>query len=459
MDDGFEDRHASDVQINRRPTAIIAVGWLAIVWAATLAYSAVIFDIGTGRTQVPGGSAARLDWLIFTLKVLATLAISAWVVIAAVGVLRLKRWARYWLFVAVALICVGKVGAIGTFGFSLLPSRTVPDLILAIAFMLFLARPSVGTMFSYRRSLKKITIATSVVIALSASGNIYVYFTSRAFDIPVMTRVAYEPLDDSFYSDGYTRTELPLGYSIALPGRHELLALARSDSTDLTAFLQTSEGHTIIMSNDPLIGARWNFLRRMDSDPYEFSRAVLTERVGVLCLSLKGMLLYPGIAHIDETVIDGLNCLCVWLRPSEVPKTTRWVEYFIFDGHVPIGQVQIFTRGQGPDMPDKALKPIVVSTRRQTGPDGSAEAALAEGLELLGQGRTEEAKLAFAYALCLDWNKPECHFQLARALLKTGWALQAREHAEETLRLRSDFPGAESLLAEIDAARSRETQP
>ena len=459
MEDGLQHRHTRDIHPTRRPTSIIIGSWVAVVWAATLAYSAVSIEISSGRTQLPGGSATRLDWLIFAFKMLAALAVSIWVMIAAIGMLRLKRWARYWLFVVAALICVGKAGAIGTFGFSLSASRTVPDLVVAVGFVLFLARPSVGALFSYRRSLKKVAIAMATVVALIAAANVYMYVASHAYEIPMMKRVAYESLDDAFYLDGYTRTGLPLGYSIALPGRHELLALARSDSTDLTAFLQTSEGHTVIMSNDPLIGARWTFLRRMDSDPYEFNRSVLTERVGVLCLSLKGMLLYPGIGHIDESVINGLNCFIVWLRPSDVPKTTRWVEYFIFDGHVPIGQVQIFTTGQGPDMPDRALKPIVVSTRRQTGPAMPAEAAFAEGLELLRQDQMEEAKLAFAHALCLDWNKPEYHFHLARALLRTGWALQARDHAEETLKLRPEFPGAEDLLAEIDAARSREIQP
>ena len=240
MEDGLQHRHTRDIHPTRRPTSIIIGSWVAVVWAATLAYSAVSIEISSGRTQLPGGSATRLDWLIFAFKMLAALAVSIWVMIAAVGMLRLKRWARYWLFVVAALICVGKAGAIGTFGFSLSASRTVPDLVVAVGFVLFLARPSVGALFSYRRSLKKVAIAMATVVALIAAANVYMYVASHAYEIPMMKRVAYESLDDAFYLDGYTRTGLPLGYSIALPGRHELLALARAQLSSWRAQLSSA---------------------------------------------------------------------------------------------------------------------------------------------------------------------------------------------------------------------------
>lgn len=440
--------------IKRGPSAIVIAGWLAIVWAVALAYSAVTFRFSTGGIEVPGAEATRMEWLIFTLKMLAPMALSVWMVIAALGFVRLRRWARYWLFLAIALVCVNEVGAIGTMGLSLSPPQTGLHLILAVAFMIFLARPLVRARFPYRWSLKGITIAMAILIVFALAANIYVYIVSGAHQMPSMKRVTYEPMGEDFYADGYSRTELPLGYSIALPGQHRLLALTRSDSAGTVAFLKTSEGHTVIMDNDPIIGRRSTYLQRVGSDPYEFTRAVLTGRLGVFCLLLKGTLLYPDIAHIDEAVINGLTCFSIWRKPSDVPKTTRWIEYSIFNGHEPVGQVQIFAEGQGPDMPDKALRPIVLSTMPQDRPGKSAEAAFEEGLGLLGQHQPEQAKLAFAYALCLDWNEPKYHYQLASIQLETEPLFQAREHAEEVLRLEPDFPGLDSLFRRIEEAEN-----
>jgi tetratricopeptide (TPR) repeat protein len=454
MYEGNEHTHQTRqvTSIKRAPTAIVIAGLLAIVWAVALAYSVVTFRFRTGGIEVPGSEAKPIEWLIFTLKVLAPMALSIWMVIAALGFVRLKRWARYWLFLAIALACVSQAGAIGLVGFSLSPPQTGLHLILAVAFMVFLAIPSVRARFPYRWSLKKITIVMSILIVFALVANGYIYIASGAYRMPSMKHVAYEPLAEGFYAGGYNRTELPFGYSIALPGQHRLLALTRSDSAGIVAFLETSEGHTIIMDNDPIIGRRSAYLQRMGTDPYEFTRAILSERLGVLCLLLKGMLLYPDIAHMDEAVINGLTCFSIWRKPSDIPKTTRWVEYFIFNGHEPLGQVQILTEGQGPDMPDKALKPIVLSTMPEDRPGKSAEAAFEEGLALLRQHRPEQAKLAFAYALCLDWNEPKYHYQLASIQLETEPLFQAREHAEEVLRLDPDFPSADSLLRRIEEA-------
>jgi hypothetical protein len=311
-------------------------------------------------------------------------------------------------------------------------------------------RKSIRLQFPYGRSLKVpgilwIVAVSSILIWATAS-----WYSEGGHTSPRLQKVVYEPRNGAFYSENYSRTGFPVGYTLAVPKGFVVASLDKEEEGGVSVCLtDPRKGGIIDICSQNRLGFTLSIAEVLgySSDSYESTRKVFAERYGLfLRLPRKFIVGLGDDGQFEEARIGNITAFI-----AKSFEETTWIEYYLFQGREHMGAGTIVSRAEGGSLSQEQINEILSSIRPQDQPIKSDMEYFEEGLALFDAGDVEAAKFRFASALCLDWDNPEYHYHMAEAFLETDRLRSAWDHLNESVSLDPDYPAAQELFDRIRA--------
>ncbi len=282
-------------------------------------------------------------------------------------------------------------------------------------------------------------------------------FVFSGVEFPELQKVEYSPKSGANYNARYRPTQFPLPFVADIPMGTKLKSVnpdgGFGDTPECDFHLKTPGSRmSLVLSSLAPIQKEWEspeiqkFLERTyPLTPYAYARKFYSDRRSInFWKSRKEFGDWAG-SEILEAKMDLMHKFIVKAEsPGKMDnRPVAWFyEFHLYEGNRSAGggKIYIFKGSQ------KHAKNLVASAKPRVGLPPSGAEYHGIGMDFIKRRNYEEAKMAFASAVCRDQQNPQYHYALGEAFFMAKNYKEAQRHLKFAVEQAEDFFEAKTLL-------------
>ncbi|TCK59450.1 tetratricopeptide repeat protein [Seleniivibrio woodruffii] len=327
-------------------------------------------------------------------------------------------YSRYYASIVLYSCLTALMARVFLLGFQPAPWKIFIEGAFLIAALLYIGQRQFRLRFDYKRSVVGVTVFFIWVMTFMTAG----YFYKRVKDMNSTPPINTVTLEAAPVSTEVT--PLPFGYGLKIPPNFHLSSIENDSGTLYVTFHNPDYGY-IILSNFSSMTPVFKRMRVLGyKNEMDFISRFFTESVGLLQLYVRRNMTSLHVREFDKVEVGDMS---IFMEKSNGDNSIA----HIFKGSELLGEVSILSIS----MNDTGMYNEIFSTIISDEPEKDAHKLFENGLKLQQEGKIEEAKRLFAWAMVINPDDPEYRYVLAETFAMTGYVSSAKKQLEACLKL------------------------